>query len=101
MNRKGLAQQLSLRFGFSGREAGLIVTHFFESLSRELARGRRVELRGLGTFGVRTRKASVGRVVKTGAAVPVPALTRVFFRPGRELREIAPDAGRGRSRRPA
>jgi len=60
------------------------------TLAQELAQGRRVELRGLGTFGTRQRRPSLGRVVKTGETVPIPSLRRVYFRPGRELKEILP-----------
>jgi integration host factor subunit beta len=88
MNKNDMARTLSQQFGFSGREAGLIVDRFFNALSRELKAGRRVELRGLGTFEVRSRKPGMGRVLKTGAFVPVPALRRVFFRPGKDLKEI-------------
>lgn len=88
MNKKDLAKKMTQRFGFSNREATVIVDHIFENITKELEKGRRVELRGLGTFGTKERKPSLGRVVKTGEAVPVPALRRVFFRPGRTLKEI-------------
>lgn len=89
MNKVQLARQLSERFGFNRREAMVIVDHVLASLTQDLAAGRRVELRGLGTFGTKIRKPSVGRVVKTGAPVPIPALRRVYFRPGRELKTLS------------
>lgn len=88
MNKNQLAKHLSREFGFTLRESQILVDHILNALAAELVRGRRVELRGLGTFGTRRRKPSVGRVVKTGKPVAVPALRRVFFRPGRELKEI-------------
>jgi integration host factor subunit beta len=93
MNKAGLTQHLSRRFGFTHREAGIIVDKLLTTLAQELAQGRRVELRGLGTFGTRLRRPSLGRVVKTGQPVPIPSLRRVYFRPGRELKEIRPGAG--------
>ncbi len=93
MNKVDLARKLSRKFGFTRREASVIVDHIITALAKELAQGRRVELRGLGTFGTRHRKPSVGRVVKTGQTVAVPALRRVYFRPGRELKEIRKESG--------
>lgn len=87
-----MAKLLSRQFGFTQRESQILVDHILNALAAELVRGRRAELRGLGTFGTRRRKASVGRVVKTGKSVAVPALRRVFFRPGRELKEISGEA---------
>jgi len=90
VNKASLAQQLSKRFGFTNRESAVIVDKVLSTLAQELAQGRRVELRGLGTFGTRQRRPSLGRVVKTGETVPIPSLRRVYFRPGRELKEILP-----------
>lgn len=92
MNKNTLAKQLSRQFGFTQRESQILVDHILNALAAELVKGRRAEIRGLGTFGTRKRKASVGRVVKTGKSVTVPALRRVFYRPGRELKEISREA---------
>lgn len=91
MNKAGLARQLSKRYGFTNREAAAIVDKILTTLAQELMQGRRIELRGLGTFGTRMRRPSLGRVVKTGKPVPIPALRRVYFRPGRELKVIHKD----------
>ena len=88
MNKLDLIHRLSRRFGFLHREARVIVDSVLATLTQELVRGRRVELRGLGTFGTRQRRPSLGRVVKTGKTVPIPSRRRVYFRPGRELKEI-------------
>jgi integration host factor subunit beta len=92
VNKNRMAKQLSRQFGFTQRESQILVDHILNALAGELVKGRRAELRGLGTFGTRRRKASVGRVVKTGKSVAVPALRRVYFRPGRELKEISREA---------
>ncbi len=90
MNKKELAKRLTKRFGFSQREATVILDQFLESMASELEKNRRVELRGLGTLGTKQRRPSLGRVVKTGETVAVPAMRRVYFRPGRTLKEIRP-----------
>lgn len=88
MNRLEAADRLAKRFGFTRREAVILVDTILSAMLDALVRGRRVEIRGLGTFGTRQRKSSLGRVVKTGEPVRVPALRRVYFRPGQDLKAI-------------
>jgi integration host factor subunit beta len=90
MNKQEFARNLAQKFGFTQREGQVIMDGIINALAQELAHGRRAELRGLGTFGVQERRPSVGRVVRTGTPVAIPALRRVFFRPGRELKQIRP-----------
>jgi integration host factor subunit beta len=53
-------------------EVETIVHAIFDEITASLARGKRVELRGFGTFSVRVHKAQTGRNPRTGALVPVP-----------------------------
>lgn len=94
MNKVQLARGLGRQFGFSRRESRAIVERLVGALAQALVLGRRIELRGLGTLGTKTRRPSVGRVVKTGAPVPVPGMRRVFFRPGRSFKSLAISATR-------
>ncbi len=69
------------------RDVERIVGTIFEEISRALARGDRVELRGFGAFSVKRRAARLGRNPRTGAAVNVAAKFLPYFKPGKELRE--------------
>ncbi len=69
------------------RDVERIVATIFEEISRALARGDRVELRGFGAFSVKRRAARLGRNPRTGAAVHVVAKFLPYFKPGKELRE--------------
>ena len=51
-----------------------------EEIGAALERGDRVELRGFGTFGVKTRRARAGRNPRTGVTVAVKEKTVPFFR---------------------
>lgn len=51
-----------------------------------LIRGERVELRGFGTFSVKTRSPRKGRNPRTGERVDVPAKCVPYFRAGKDLR---------------
>jgi len=65
----------------------LAVKNIIDSLANSLAKGGRVEIRGFGSFSVRTRPARKGRNPKTGEEVKVPERAALKFRAGTELRE--------------
>jgi len=53
--------------------------------------GEKIEIRGLGSFTIRERKARVARNPKTGAVVEIPARKTPFFKTGKDLRERVND----------
>ena len=70
-----------------------ILDLFLEQVKSGLLSDKVVELRGFGTFEVKTRKARKGRIHKTGERVEVEDHGVAAFRPGRELKEKAWDIG--------
>lgn len=58
-----------------------------DTLTRSLAKGQRIEIRGFGSFDLNHRPARVGRNPKTGEKVQVPEKFVPHFKPGKELRE--------------
>jgi integration host factor subunit beta len=88
MNKSDLVQEVARSVGLTAEVSDTAVTAIFEGIIEALVKGERVELRGLGTFGVRQRRARVGRNPKTGARVSVPARKAPFFKTGKELRRI-------------
>ena len=69
------------------RDVERIVTTVLEEISKALATGHRVELRGFGAFSVKARPARLGRNPRTGEPVQVEEKRAPFFRTGKELRE--------------
>ena len=65
----------------------LAVRSILEQLSRALAEGERVEIRGFGSFSLHYRPPRMGRTPKTGDAVALPGKHVPHFKPGKELRE--------------
>lgn len=65
-----------------------VVEIIFESIVDALRDGRRVELRGFGSFAVRDRKAIVGRNPRTGESVNVAAKKVPFFKAGKQLKDL-------------
>lgn len=61
------------------------------AIAGAMAKGRRVEIRGFGSFSVSEYAPRVGRNPKTGAPVNVPGKRKARFKPGKALRD---DVGR-------
>ena len=88
MNKSDLIELLAKKLpNLAARDVEVIVNTVFESMSDSLRKGDRIEIRGFGSFEVRTRKPRVGRNPKTGMAVDVGERRVPFFKVGKELRE--------------
>jgi integration host factor subunit beta len=66
------------------KEASLIVDAVFEEITQILCEGGRVELRGFGVFGVKTRPARTARNPRTGETVEVAAKVLPYFKVGKQ-----------------
>ena len=69
------------------RDLEQLVNTVFETITKALEDGNRVELRGFGAFSVRERKARIGRNPRTGEPVNVEAKRMPFFKMGKGMRE--------------
>jgi nucleoid DNA-binding protein len=76
--------------GISRKDIHNVIDSFFEEVKQALEDDRVVELRGFGTFEIRTRKGrEKARNPKTGEIVPVESHGVTVFRPGKELKKLA------------
>jgi integration host factor subunit beta len=73
--------------------AELLVHVIFDALEAALKRGERIEIRGFGSFELRSYRGYDGRNPRTGSAVAVRPKRLPFFKVGKELKERV-DAGR-------
>ena len=88
MIRSELVQKLCNDYpDLTQREVERVVCAFFDSITEQLAKGGRVELRGFGAFSTRSRDARMGRNPRTGEPVDVSAKRVPYFKPGKEMRE--------------
>ncbi len=69
------------------RDVENIINAILDEITRALAHGDRVELRGFGAFSVKNRPARTGRNPRTGDKVSVEEKWVPFFKTGKELRE--------------
>ena len=69
------------------KDASKIVNAFFDTISKAISKGERVELRGFGVFGVKMREARIARNPRNGEVVAVPAKKVPFFRMGKDMKD--------------
>ena len=87
MNKLELISALKTEANISKSEAAKVIQIFFDSMADALAKGERVEIRGLCSFFVKVYKAYTGRNPKTGEKVLIQPKKLPFFKSGKELRE--------------
>lgn len=88
MTRSDLIAALAARSShLTAKDTELAVKEILDAIGSSLSQGRRVEIRGFGSFSVNHRPPRMGRNPKSGEGVPVPAKYVPHFRPGKEMRE--------------
>ena len=88
MTKAELVEEVARNTDLTKKHAELIVNTVFESIVDSLKDGEKIELRGFGSFRIRSRGSRIGRNPKTGATVQVPPKRLPYFKPGKDLREL-------------
>jgi len=73
--------------GFLKKDIGKAVDIIIETMSDSLDQGNRVEIRGFGSFSVRTRKARQTKNPKTGKVMDIPPRKTLHFAMSKSLKE--------------
>jgi integration host factor subunit beta len=87
MNKIELIQALKDTNNLSKSEAEVVINLFFDQIADALAKGDRVEIRGLCSFFVKKYGGYTGRNPKTGEKVKVARKKLPFFKVGKELKD--------------
>lgn len=88
MTKAELVEDVAEAAELTKKDAERLVELVFESIIETLNQGEKIELRGFGSFRVRSRGARRGRNPKTGEQVEIPAKRVPYFKPGKELKEL-------------
>ncbi len=73
------------------KDVELAVKTILEQMSNSLSNGRRIEIRGFGSFSLHYRPPRMGRNPKTGESVALSGKHVPHFKPGKDLRERVND----------
>ncbi len=71
MNKNELIEAFAKEIGITIRDAEVCVNTLFNSIADTLSKGRRVEIRGFGSFKVKEYEPYSGRNPKTGESIQV------------------------------
>jgi integration host factor subunit beta len=92
MTKSELIETLSRKQShLPAKDVELAVKSLLEQMSNALADGRRIEIRGFGSFSLHFRPPRMGRNPKTGEAVALSGKHVPHFKPGKDLRERVND----------
>ena len=87
MNKLELIKTLRNECQISKNDAATVVDLFFNEMANALAKGDRVEIRGLCSFYVKDYPGYTGRNPKTGQRVEVAPKRLPFFKCGKDLKD--------------
>ena len=86
LTKAEIVASIHTALGTSKRDIQNTIELFYEAVKEGLIDGRKVELRGFGTFEIKRRKGRTARNPKTGKQVEVSTHGVAVFRPGSELK---------------
>ena len=93
MNKSELVEIVATRTNVTKKRAEDLVNLIFDSMVEAMARGDRIEIRGLGSFVVKEYGAYTGRNPRTGESIQVKPKKLPFFKVGKELKERVDNLG--------
>jgi integration host factor subunit beta len=86
MTKAELVELIAGGTGISKKDTGIVVNLILENIGKALEAGDKVELRGFGSFKVKSRRARLARNPRTGDSVHVPSKQVPFFKASNELK---------------
>jgi DNA-binding protein HU-beta len=82
-----LAGELAEQHEMSKKAVGELLGSFVDLTVKNLKKGHKVRMTGLGIFQVRKRPARMGRNPATGEAIKIKASKKLAFRAAKEVKE--------------
>lgn len=87
MNKSELIEKVAEKANVTKKRAEEVVNLIFDSMVEAMVKGDRIEIRGLGSFVVKTYGSYTGRNPRTGESIRVKPKKLPFFKVGKELKE--------------
>jgi len=87
MLKKNVVDSISSELSMQKQDVRLAVDIILETMGNALVEGRRIELRGYGSFSVRTRKSRLTKNPRTGKMMDIPERKTLHFTMSKSLKE--------------
>jgi integration host factor subunit beta len=87
MKRSTLISDLAIRYKYLNHEqVERMVELVFKHLGNALVQGERIEIRGIGTWAIKTRQPRLARNPRTGEKVQIGIKKSIAFRMAKDLK---------------
>lgn len=88
MTKADIVELIAERTGYTVKDIKTILENFLDEVKNALAENKHIEIRGFGTFKVKTHKARKARNPRTNQEVTVPARKKAFFKVSKEMNKM-------------
>ncbi len=84
---KNIAAEIAEKNELTKKQLNSIMDELVQHLTKNLKKGNRIRIPGLGILQVKKRAARMGRNPATGETIKIPAKKKIAFRAAKELKE--------------
>jgi DNA-binding protein HU-beta len=84
---KHLAAEVAEKHELPKKQAEAVLGDVIASIGKQLKKGAKIRIVGLGILQVRKRAARMGRNPQTGEAIKIKASKKIAFRAAKDLKE--------------
>lgn len=84
---KHLAAEVAEKHDLPKKQAEAVLGDVIASIGKQLKKGAKIRIVGLGILQVRKRAARMGRNPQTGEAIKIKASKKIAFRAAKDLKE--------------
>ncbi len=93
MTKSELIEAVARKGNLTKTKAEAVVNTLLGAMTEAMANGEGIEIRGFGSFSVRSYRAYTGRNPKSGRVVHVSPKRLPFFKVGKEMKELVDNSG--------
>lgn len=87
ITKKDLVEKIAEHTGLTQVDTKILVESFLDAVSRALADGKNIEIRGFGRFKIKKKKERTARNPRTNQYIHVEAGFKPIFEASKELRK--------------
>ncbi len=88
MTRSQLVEVIAERTKITKARSEAVIKTIFEAMTESLSGGEGIEIRGFGSFSIRSYEGYTGRNPKTNTPVEVAPKKLPFFKVGKDLKDL-------------
>ncbi len=88
MRKAEMVDIISDKTGIPKVDVMLTLETFFKETMNTVSKGNNLYVRGFGSFGKKTRKAKIGRIVKENKAIHIPEREVPYFKPSKKFYDL-------------